>query len=140
MSHVNVTTKVDQKTYRMVKVVAGFTDQTMSEFIADVVKRAVDDFDYEQAILENTVYHDTDSMVDSDTDNDNGNDLNSDHYHDANGNCYGVDGVRHDGGTDVDTDADNDGDDDQEDDSDNDTTDDNGNDNDNDSGFGYDHA
>ena len=67
MSHVNVTTKVDQKTYRMVKVVAGFTDQTMSEFIADVVKRAVDDFDYEQAILENTVYHDTDSMVDSDS-------------------------------------------------------------------------
>ena len=70
MSHVNVTTKVDQKTYRMVKVVAGFTDQTMSEFIADVVKRAVDDFDYEQAILENTVYHDTDSMVDSDSDSD----------------------------------------------------------------------
>src|SRR5699024_7682713 len=68
MSHVNVTTKVDQKTYRMVKVVAGFTDQTMSEFIADVVKRAVDDFDYEQAILENTVYHDTDSMVDNDID------------------------------------------------------------------------
>lgn len=70
MSHVNVTTKVDQKTYRMVKVVAGFTDQTMSEFIADVVKRAVDDFDYEQAILENTVYHDTDSMVGSDSGDD----------------------------------------------------------------------
>lgn len=87
MSHVNVTTKVDQKTYRMVKVVAGFTDQTMSEFIADVVKRAVDDFDYEQAILENTTddqeggndndadadnggYQDTDSMVDTDSDDD----------------------------------------------------------------------
>ena len=89
MSHVNVTTKVDQKTYRMVKVVAGFTDQTMSEFIADVVKRAVDEFDYEQAILENTVYHDTDSMVDNDSDsdddrevdndNDNDNDNGSDH-------------------------------------------------------------
>ena len=106
MSHVNVTTKVDQKTYRMVKVVAGFTDQTMSEFIADVVKRAVDDFDYEQAILENTTdeqeggndndadadngdYHDTDSMVDTDSDddqevdNDNGNDSGNEggHYH-----------------------------------------------------------
>ena len=104
MSHVNVTTKVDQKTYRMVKVVAGFTDQTMSEFIADVVKRAVDDFDYEQAILENTTddqedvndndadadngdYHDTDSMVDTDSDDDqevdNGNDNGNDggHYH-----------------------------------------------------------
>ena len=106
MSHVNVTTKVDQKTYRMVKVVAGFTDQTMSEFIADVVKRAVDDFDYEQAILENTTddqedgndndadadngdYHDTDSMVDTDSDddqevdndNDNDNDNEGGHYH-----------------------------------------------------------
>lgn len=104
MSHVNVTTKVDQKTYRMVKVVAGFTDQTMSEFIADVVKRAVDDFDYEQAILENTTddqevdndadadnggYHDTDSMVDTDSDDDQevdtGNDSDNDsvveHYH-----------------------------------------------------------
>lgn len=137
MSHVNVTTKVDQKTYRMVKVVAGFTDQTMSEFIADVVKRAVDDFDYEQAILENTVYHDTDSVVDNDSDN--GNDLNSDHYHDANGNCYGVDGFRHDDVQEVDTDADNDGDDDQE--TGNvDTASDVGNDDGNDSGFGYDHA
>lgn len=106
MSHVNVTTKVDQKTYRMVKVVAGFTDQTMSEFIADVVKRAVDDFDYEQAILENTTddqeggndndadadnggYHDTDSMVDTDSDddqevdtgNDSDNDNEVEHYH-----------------------------------------------------------
>lgn len=137
MSHVNVTTKVDQKTYRMVKVVAGFTDQTMSEFIADVVKRAVDDFDYEQAILENTVYHDTDSMVDSDSNN--GNDLNSDHYHDANGNCYGVDGVRHDDAQEVDNDTDNDGDDVQE--TDNvDTASDVGNDDGNDSDFGYDHA
>lgn len=104
MSHVNVTTKVDQKTYRMVKVVAGFTDQTMSEFIADVVKRAVDDFDYEQAILENTtddqevdndndadvddgVYHNTDSMVDTDSDDDqevdtgNGNDNGNEGEH-----------------------------------------------------------
>ena len=108
MSHVNVTTKVDQKTYRMVKVVAGFTDQTMSEFIADVVKRAVDDFDYEQAILENTTddqeggndndadadnggYHDTDSMVDTDSDddqevdNDNGNDNDNEFEHSHNG-------------------------------------------------------
>ena len=115
MSHVNVTTKVDQKTYRMVKVVAGFTDQTMSEFIADVVKRAVDDFDYEQAILENTVYHDTDSMVDNDSDSD------SDDVHE------------------VDNDTDNDCDDDQE--TGNvDTASDVGNDDGNDSGFGYDHA
>ena len=117
MSHVNVTTKVDQKTYRMVKVVAGFTDQTMSEFIADVVKRAVDDFDYEQAILENTVYHDTDSMVD----NDNDSDTDSDDVQE------------------VDTDADNDGDDDQE--TGNvDTASDVGNDDGDDNGFGYDHA
>lgn len=115
MSHVNVTTKVDQKTYRMVKVVAGFTDQTMSEFIADVVKRAVDDFDYEQAILENTVYHDTDSMVDNDSDTDSDDDRE------------------------VDNGAYNDGDDDQE--TDNvDTASDVGNDDGNDSGFGYDHA
>ena len=115
MSHVNVTTKVDQKTYRMVKVVAGFTDQTMSEFIADVVKRAVDDFDYEQAILENTVYHDTDSMVDND-----------------------IDSVSDDD-QEVDNDTNNDGDDDQE--TDNvDTASDVGNDDGNDSGFGYDHA
>ena len=134
MSHVNVTTKVDQKTYRMVKVVAGFTDQTMSEFIADVVKRAVDDFDYEQAILENT----TDDH-EGDHDNDNGNDLNSDHYHDANGNCYGVAGVRHDDAQEVDNDTNNDGDDDQE--TGNvDTASDVGNDDGNDSGFGYDHA
>lgn len=106
MSHVNVTTKVDQKTYRMVKVVAGFTDQTMSEFIADVVKRAVDDFDYEQAILENTtddqedgndndadsdsddvqeVDNDTDSMVDNGGDDDQEVDNDSDNggYHDT---------------------------------------------------------
>ena len=115
MSHVNVTTKVDQKTYRMVKVVAGFTDQTMSEFIADVVKRAVDDFDYEQAILENTVYHDTDSMVDNDSDGDQEVDNDSDN------------------------DTNNDGDDDQE--TDNvDTASDVGNDDGNDSSFGYNHA
>ena len=117
MSHVNVTTKVDQKTYRMVKVVAGFTDQTMSEFIADVVKRAVDDFDYEQAILENTVYHDTDSMVDSDSDSDDDQEVDND----------------------TDNDTSNDGDDDQE--TDNvDTASDVGNDDGDDSGFGYDHA
>lgn len=111
MSHVNVTTKVDQKTYRMVKVVAGFTDQTMSEFIADVVKRAVDDFDYEQAILENT----TDDQEDgNDADNDSG-DVQE-----------------------VDNDTNNDGDDDQE--TDNVDTSDVGNDDGNDSGFGYDHA
>lgn len=112
MSHVNVTTKVDQKTYRMVKVVAGFTDQTMSEFIADVVKRAVDDFDYEQAILENT----TDDQEDG-----NDNDADSDDVQE------------------VDNDTNNDSDDDQE--TDNvDTASDVGNDDGNDSGFGYDHA
>lgn len=118
MSHVNVTTKVDQKTYRMVKVVAGFTDQTMSEFIADVVKRAVDDFDYEQAILENT----TDDQEDG---NDNDADAGNGGYHDTDSM--------------VDNDSDSDSDDDQE--VDNvDTASDVGNDDGNDSGFGYDHA
>lgn len=118
MSHVNVTTKVDQKTYRMVKVVAGFTDQTMSEFIADVVKRAVDDFDYEQAILENT----TDDQEDG---NDNDADAGNGGYHDTDSM--------------VDNDSDSDSDDDQE--TDNvDTASDVGNDDGNDSGFGYDHA
>src|SRR5699024_165994 len=114
MSHVNVTTKVDQKTYRMVKVVAGFTDQTMSEFIADVVKRAVDEFDYEQAILDNTVYHDTDSMVDNDSDSDDVHEVDND----ANNN---------DAGDDQETDN-------------VDTASDVGNDDGDDSGFGYDHA